>query len=293
MQEKHVPPSSLKNDNWQGYLDKWIYVAEVTWVDKTCAPPYWTGLMLFCINRRYRGRCTHLMNEKMSRQEGRVAFKGQLFSAPMDWASMLEQLQSMEKKGALIALPVVGTVLATRIRIAITSGLKTVSRLLKQATVRRNVVVQLILMHGDAGQPDYQGLDMREAQERSKLLADTDGAVIPNGLASFFDDVDEADENPFMGVDKAATPMERIWSEKELAENMRRARPLLLVAQRDSDAKKEVEPSRVGAFGQLSELEFQTGSNLMDQFDSSYILLVFALSFPWCVGGPDFARRPR
>ena len=49
-----------------------------------------------------------------------------------------------------ISLPITGSVLAARMRIVVTSGLMDVSRLLKQATVRRNVVVQIIRMLHDA-----------------------------------------------------------------------------------------------------------------------------------------------
>ena len=53
------------------------------------------------------------------------------------------------------------------------------------------------------------------------------------------------------GVDKAATPAERLVSEVELAKHMDRTRPLVLTTQRDSDANRNVESSRVGAFGKF------------------------------------------
>ena len=50
---------------------------------------------------------------------GRVLFKGQLFSAPMDWTGILEQLEKSQEDGALISLPVQGAVLAARVCVAI------------------------------------------------------------------------------------------------------------------------------------------------------------------------------
>ena len=57
-------------------------------------------------------------------------------------------------------MPVLGEVLAARVRIVIASGLVDLNALIKQATVRRNVVVQLIKMHRDAHHPDYN-VDLR------------------------------------------------------------------------------------------------------------------------------------
>ena len=245
--------------------------------------------MLFCIDQQSHGRRKHLLQDPLYQHEGRIAWKGQLFSAPMDWKSMLEQLKRMEKTDAHISLPITGAVLAARMRVVVTSGLVDVGRLLKQATVRRNVVVQIIRMLRDAGHPDYEKLDMQEVNRQAKQLSSTDDAVIPNSLAEFFNE--EAEE--FLGVDKAATPAERNHSEMDLARDLERVRPLLLVPQRDSDANKDVEASRLSAFSKFSELALQTGSSLESQFCTSYIPRVFSLTLPWCVGGPDFERQQR
>jgi len=85
--------------------------------------PYWTGVMLFSIDSRHAGRRTRNLLETMYAGQGRIAFKGQLFSAPMDWNSLLTQLQKMEAEEIQISLPVLGAVLAARVRISITSGL--------------------------------------------------------------------------------------------------------------------------------------------------------------------------
>ena len=88
-------------------------------------------------------------------------------------------------------------------------------------------------------------------------------------------------------------PAERIRSGTELARNMNRVRPNLLLAQRDSDARKEIEASRSSAFSTFSELDLRTGSKLLDQFQGSYIPRVFHLTLPWLVGGPDLRGRER
>ena len=117
-----------------------------------------------------------------------------MFSAPMDWSSMVDQLRKLEKDELHISLPVVGEVLAARVRIVIASGLVDLNALIKQATVRRNIVVELIKMHRDAKHPDYN-LELRKVEERAKQLAPTDEPAIPNGLAEFFT-TEEGEEVP-------------------------------------------------------------------------------------------------
>ncbi len=292
MARNGIPAMGIINDNFCGYLQPWIYTSEITWMENAVATPFWTGMMLFSIDRRQPKRRKHNLLEKVYAHQGRVAFKGQMFSAPMDWRSTLEQLEHMEAAEAHVALPAMGAVLAARVRISIASGLVDLNRLLRQATVRRNVVVQLIRMRRDAGHPDYASLDMRQVELRARELTTTDDPAIPNGLADFLEGAED-DGAPFLGVDKAATPAERTHTEADLARDLERARPQTLTAQRDSDANKEVEHSRVGAFGQFSQLALRTGSTLVDQFKTPYIPRVFAMTFPWHVGGPDFPQQPR
>ena len=67
-----------------------------------------------------------------------------------------------------------GAVLAQRVRVVVTAGLVDVNKLLRQATVRRNIVVQLIRMHRDANHPDYQRDSMEAMEIRARELAATD-----------------------------------------------------------------------------------------------------------------------
>ena len=57
---------------------------------------------------------------------------------------------------SFISVPVTGAILAQRVRVVIDAGLVDLNKLLKQATIRRNIVIQLVRMHRDANHPDYQ-----------------------------------------------------------------------------------------------------------------------------------------
>ena len=155
-----------------GYLQAWIYDVGVTWMEKTVSSPYWTGLTLFSIGARDGGRKSsrkHMLHDVMYSAQTRVAFKGQVFSAPMDWAAIQQQPQKIDKEESTVMLPVVGSALASRIRVLVSSGLVDLNKCLREATVRRNVVVQLIRMFRDSGSPDYKGVPMRDVEGENSI----------------------------------------------------------------------------------------------------------------------------
>jgi hypothetical protein len=294
LQTNQIAAMGLSNDNFYGYLDAWIWENNITWMEKTVATPFWTGMLLFSIDSRgEHRRKTHNLLDEAFQPKGRVFFKGQLFSAPMNWADLLEQLQKLETNATHISLPVIGEVLAARVRISIVAGLIDLNNLLRQATIRRNVVIQLIRMRRDMGHPDYARVDMRAVEQRARQLAPSDDPVIPSGLVAFLHEATGCEDEMCSGVDKAATPAERVHDQEDLCRELDRIRPQTLVAQRDSDANRDVAASRDSAFAQYSVLKLQIGSSLADQFHSSYILRDFCTSLPWWVGGPDFPRQKR
>ena len=105
----------------------------------------------------------------------------------MNWNDTLEQIRTMEANESHVALPVQGAVLAARVRMSINSGLVDLNRLIRQATIRRHIVIKLIRMHRDAGHPDYVGVDMRDVERRAQTLATNDEPCIPNELVGFFE----------------------------------------------------------------------------------------------------------
>jgi len=230
---------------------------------------------------------------------GRVAFKGQVFSAPLDQTNIIKQLLEMEQDEPLV-LPVSGVALAARCRISISSGLTELNKLLKQATIRRGLVMQYIRMKCATGHPDYKHLTAKELSNidrRAREMAPTDAPTIPPEVlpTDLADIVDVGNDEDFLGADKAATPAERAHSVDQLQKNMARARPQILMTQRNSDAGKDVQDSRLNALEQYSEMKIGTSSSLLGQFKSEYPARVFHTSLPWCAGGPDFGknRNPR
>ena len=95
LQDKQTVPMALANDNWYGYLQRWIFDVQVTWMEKTVASPHWTGMTLFTMRQQGdKGRRRrHLLHDRAYQAVSRVAFKGQVFSAPMDWNNLIDQLE--------------------------------------------------------------------------------------------------------------------------------------------------------------------------------------------------------
>ena len=123
---------------------------------------------------------THRPLLRLNYMQVRTAFKGQIFSAPMDWSGMVQQLENMEHNETYRCVPMSGEALAARVQIQIQAGLVDLNRLIKQATVRRHVVVQLIRMWRDAGHPDYKDAFQGKAFYRRlhSLSPTTDASLV-------------------------------------------------------------------------------------------------------------------
>ena len=290
-----MPARVLTNDNFIGYIDPWMMGLGdegITWMEKLAASRFWTTLFTVTIDaKRKYSKKKHTMGDTMYEQEHRVQFKGQVFSAPLDWETIMEQLQRGETE-AHVMLPVRGEALAARVRIIVSAGLLSLNKLIAGATVRRNVVIALITHYHNIGHPDYQCKRMMaDLKENTAQMTSGDHAEIPAGLVDLLDA--EAEAQPLIGTDKAAIPAERHFDTQNLQRDLERSRPLILVPQRESDAFKKVELSRIGAFGKHADLELRVGSNLEPQFNTLYIPRVYPMVFPFVVGGPDFPQGPR
>ena len=118
----------------------------------------------------------------------RTAFKGQVFTTPMQWDSMLEQLENMHKNETFRSVPITGEALVARVQIAIRSGLIELNRYIKQATIRRPIIERLIKMWHDVGHPDFQQLNWVVVREKIGNLTLTDEPTVPIGIVSIIND---------------------------------------------------------------------------------------------------------
>ena len=123
--DNNVNPEAIINDNFIGYLHDFLFHLQVTWMEKTVTSPFWTGLTLFSVGAHgqdHHTRKRHKLDEAMYMSKQRVAFKGQLFSAPMDWRSVMEQINDLDKQPRIVDLPVSGEMLEKRVRVSVSAG---------------------------------------------------------------------------------------------------------------------------------------------------------------------------
>ena len=98
-----------------------------------------------------------------------TAKQGQLFSAPMDWKHIQDQFDAMDVHEVPM-LPVTGGLLQARVGVAISAGLVDLNKVLKQAIVRREIVVQLIQMKKMLGTPIIKKSTWSEQDGVLKIL---------------------------------------------------------------------------------------------------------------------------
>ena len=131
--------TGLTTDNWYGYIQRWIFENKVTWMEKLVSSPYWTGMTLFSISRHgSRPSARHKMADPLYENNARVFFKGQIFSAPMDWRDIVQQIIDLEHNDRRIVLPITGQLLSARVYLVISAGLVDLNKHLREATVRRD-----------------------------------------------------------------------------------------------------------------------------------------------------------
>ena len=82
VQANEIGPEMLINDNWISYIEDFIYMAKVTWMEKTIAMPFWTSMLMFAVDSKRGGRKKRTMHNVMYQSQSRISHRGQVFSAP-------------------------------------------------------------------------------------------------------------------------------------------------------------------------------------------------------------------
>ena len=164
--DKHkLPPLSLANDMWTGFAPAILYHERVTVMEMICASPCITTLLCFSMEARYHN--DHLFDEKAHMARHRIGARGNALTFPLPWEQLIDTLQRSVAEEELEQheesptntsnLPWTGKELEEHVRVLLKTNkhgetteaeLKT---LIHQATVRRDVVVELI-MHMKAHQ---------------------------------------------------------------------------------------------------------------------------------------------
>ena len=181
--EKHLvegklPALSLCNDMWTGFAPERLHSEKITVMEMICASPCITTLICMSMEARHRSEGTTL-DEKAHCARHRLGARGNALTFPLPWEDVLRNLQAHDAQAEAARnppqegpgdeanegpaqLPRAGQDLASTVRVLLKTN-KTgkasdaeIKTLLHQATVRREVVVQLILDMKKSGHPSFQ-----------------------------------------------------------------------------------------------------------------------------------------
>ena len=232
---------------------------------------------------------------------------GHVFSAPMELLDIVRELDEVDQTRATVALPHTGKVLVAIVQIHISGSLHGITKYIKQATVRKEIVQRLIILQADSGNRAYESYrsdgtgnadELKDMKERLRDLNRTDrygkvvagemGPIADFDITHFLDGQEDLVED--LEINKAATPAE---VPREAPKVFNDRRPNVLVLQRDSDSQKTVDENRGSALLRHASLDVRTSSTLIPQFRSKYITRVFPFTLRQFHCGPDFRGQER
>ncbi|CAE7431406.1 anks1b [Symbiodinium sp. CCMP2592] len=310
-----LPPLSLCNDMWTGYSPARLHAEKVTVMEMICASPCVTTLVCMSMEARHRSEGTTL-DEKAQNARHRLGARGNALTFPLPWEDLLRNLEAhhaevareQDQAGAAAppSLPRTGKALAEVARVLLKTN-KTgktseteIKTLLHQATVRRDVVVNLIHDMQRLGHPAFQHLRMADVREAASQLPE--GGVPPEVL-KIISGLSEDDETAHkLQPQKAAAPTDAPEQDMQRAGAIfadQRARAV--VPEGCSTDREDQNAVATAALNDLQTqlrsneenekvletMEVRTGNILVDQFQPLYFATAFSFCFAHGTACPD------
>ena len=296
--EGKQPAAALSNDMMVYYAPQDIFEREVTVMEMLCASPCLTTMVCFSLEQKLRGDRALDQDQWMNRN--RLVARGNATTFPLAWEDLLQQMQNLESgnkgrkreknKGGL---PHCGEALRQMASVIVKSAHAKsddvdIGRVIHQARVRRQVVVQLIEAAVERGHPAFQHVEMevmycKAAQLPEDAVPEEVIAVLPldNALNQII-------------RQKAATPVREAMPQ----EFRHMMKPNAVVAEKTSVGLTDVNASHVSALQatatkssgdgeEVPEYVLRTGNRLLDQFQPKYFGIAFPYVFKYCTGMPD------
>ena len=313
-----LPPLSLCNDMWTGYSPARLHDEKVTVMEMICASPCITTLICMAMEARHRSEGTTL-DEKAQCANHRLGARGNALSFPLPWEDVLRNLQAHDAEVAQAqqaaaasgeepapSLPRAGKALGDVVRVLLKTN-KTgktseseIKTLLHQATVRREVVVNLILDMQRLGHPAFQHLRQEALREAAAQLPE--GGVPPEVLKIIHGMTEEDETSHKLQPQKAAAPTDAPEQDVKQAGAIfanQRARAVL-----PEGCNQDREDQNAVATAALNDLEDQlqtkqesericntlevrTSNALADQFQPLYFATAFSFCFAHGTACPD------
>ena len=171
-----MPQAALTNDLMIFYAPTILYEKKVTIMEQICASVCLTTMISFTLERKYRGKEQKLFDQSVHMQRHTTGTRGNATTFPMPWQEILKMLQEIEPEAdnsETKILPNSGAELVRWVQVLLkTSGDDSISDmkgLVHQATVRADVVVDLILELKNRGHRAYKDMDMELVRKKADV----------------------------------------------------------------------------------------------------------------------------
>ena len=241
---KKLPPLSLPNDMWTGYGPETLYSDKVTVMEMLCASPCITTLICLSMEARHRAEEGHPMDDTAHMARHRRGARGNALTFPLPWEDLLLKLKQQAGPGAE-ALPRSPQELSGIVRVILTTNKEgkttqaEIKNLIHQASVRRRVVVKLILDMRRYGHPSFQAINEQQVLEKAALLPE-DG--VPPEVVKILDQLDDSQEK--LQPQKAATPADGMQTLDQATQGLGSEKKVPLQGTKKSyDVHGRLEPS--------------------------------------------------
>ena len=307
---EHRIPMALANDNFVGYTSDIIARCKVRWLEAAIVQPCWTNILIYYVE----GDHGHLMNENLQNQRSRTVVRGGCVSYRMPWEDVIESLHNNMKDKKFLTYPLREECLKYVLRVHLQVAGVDMKKHLKQVSVRPHVLVRLLdyligqnhpVFHGKGSAAELQermrrviGVEYPET-ELEKPEDEREGKV-PASIFSLLEDSErgeeegDAEHKPQKRLricnDKNATPGDGARSLDKCLEGIR---PHAMCIDRSTKSASDPATQSEGALQNWGDLEIQTGSKMIPQFESSYFSEALPFVFPHVCGGPDFFMQKR
>ena len=325
LSKAELPPLSLCNDMWTNFSPERLHTHKVTVMEMICASPCVTTLVCMSMEARHRSEGTTL-DEQAHCARHRLGARGNALTFPLPWEDLLQQLQAhdaqaaragggqeenrgedaenAEEAAAALQLPRAGDSLGGIVRVLLKTN-KTgkttdaeIKTLLHQATVRRDVVVQLILDMKRLGHPSFQQL--QEGAVRAAAARLPEDGVPPEVLKVINSLTEEEETGHKLQPQKAATPTDgREEDLRRAGDIFSKQRARAVIPEGCSQDREDQNAVAVAALNDLETqlrsknkkvhetLEVRTGNTLVDQFQPLYFATAFCFCFKHGTACPD------
>lgn len=232
------------------------------------------------------------MEAPIGRADRKPMVRGHLLSIPLDWLSVMQQLQRANVDRQFGSLLDTGAILVSMVKVQISSPAMDVMKHLKQASVRAEIVVQRIQLLEGSKHIDYASLDMlavsaKALQELPTMDEHGEDGAVPLGIVRFSDARSTAVGDARLNPDKNATPTEP-HAEADVVLN--HLRPQVIASQRRCDTDRCPNDSQAEVFSYVSRVQVRIGSTALDQLTCDHFPRVFPFVYVHHLAAFDFNR---